>query len=81
MKQRAFFLKSVSTLKTYFGAKPNVLQFYPLSDVYVVNVMRIIMYVVISFVLNKKEIRNNYCSGRVASLHSSVFRYTYSVNK
>ena len=42
----------VSTLKTSFGAKPNVLQFFPLSDFYVVNVMRIIMYVVISFVLN-----------------------------
>ena len=52
MRHGAFFFKSVSTLKTSFGAKPNVLQFYPLSDVYVVNIMRIIMYVVISFVLN-----------------------------
>ena len=46
------FFQAVSTLKTSFGAKPNVLQFCPLSDVYVVNVMIIIMYVVISFVLN-----------------------------
>ena len=76
-----FFFKSVSTLKTSFGAKPNVLQFCPLSDCYLVNVMRIIMYVVISFVLNYKEIRNNYRSGRVASWHSSVLRYTYSINK
>ena len=52
MRQRAFFLKSVSTLKMSFGAKPNVLQFYPLIDFNVVNIMRIIMYVVISFVLN-----------------------------
>jgi len=81
MRHRAFFLKSVSTLKTSFGAKPNVLQFCPLSDFYVVSVMRIIMYVAISFVLNYKEIRNNYRSGRVASWHSSVFRYTYSINK
>ena len=58
-----FFL-CVSTLETSFGAKLNVLQFFPLSDFYVVSVMRII-----------------YCFGRVASGHSSVFRYTYSINK
>ena len=33
-------LKNESTLKTSFGAKPNVLQFCPLSNVYVVNVMQ-----------------------------------------
>jgi len=30
----------VSILKTSFGAKPNVLQFCPLSDFYVVNVIQ-----------------------------------------
>jgi len=34
------FSKSVSTLKTSFGATPNVLQFCPLSDVYVVSVIQ-----------------------------------------
>ena len=33
------FLQSVSTLITSFGANPNVLQFCPLSDFYVVNVI------------------------------------------
>ena len=32
--------ESVSTLKTSFGAKPNVLQFCPLSDFYVANVIQ-----------------------------------------
>jgi len=32
--------KNVFTLKASFGAKPNVLQFCPLSDVYVVNVIQ-----------------------------------------
>ena len=33
-------LKNESTLKTSFGAKPNVLQFCPLSNFYVVNVIQ-----------------------------------------
>jgi len=37
---QSIVFKNVSTLKTSFGAKPNVLQFCPLSDFYVVNVIQ-----------------------------------------
>jgi hypothetical protein len=33
-------LKKISTLEASFGAKPNVLQFCPLCNVYVVNVVQ-----------------------------------------
>ena len=37
---QSIVFKNVSTLKTSFGAKPNVLQFWPLSNFYVVNVIQ-----------------------------------------
>jgi hypothetical protein len=43
-------LKNVSTLKTSFGAKPNVLQFCPLSNVYVVQLLWEIIFIYSLFI-------------------------------
>jgi hypothetical protein len=44
-------LKNVSTLETSFGAKPNVLQFCPLSNIYLVNVIQPIWEIIFIYSL------------------------------
>ena len=69
MRHRAFFLQSVSTLKTSFGAKPNVLQFCPLNDFYELGLL-----------LTRKATEPRIPSGKVEVITSIYGRHYDLIN-